>query len=331
MGFMRRVLAYLGNLFVALAVIYLGLAIYYWLGWPQWVRNYGSVAFVLAMALFWFLPAGAGWARRLGVLSCMAILTIAYVSKTPVEQNWVPLHERHVSAVIDGDIARLDNFRDAIHRVNEPSTPRWTQRTLDLSQLRSAELILQPFGDFRALEHLMLSFGFSDGRHVVISMEARRTSWASFDTLAGFFRHDQIYPIIGSERDLVWKRIARDPPFEMQFYPLAAEPAAIRAYFVRALKFANQVKERPQFYSTIRESCMTTVIKLAPQTFAAVPWYDIRKWIPGYSLSLFQDLGLVDDSLPADELARLRKLRSGIRDPADFPDDPAWSAYLRQP
>ena len=144
----------------------------------------------------------------------MAILTVAYLSNTPVEQNWVPLNERHVSAVIDGDIARLDNFRDAIHRVNESSTPRWTQRTLDLSQLQSAELILQPFGDFRALEHLMMSFGFSDGRHVVVSMEARRTSWASFDTLAEFFRHDQIYPMIGSGRDLVWKRLARDPPFD---------------------------------------------------------------------------------------------------------------------
>jgi hypothetical protein len=283
------------------------------------------------MALLWFVPAAPRWVRRLSVLSCMAILTVGYVSKTPVEQNWVPLHERHVSAVIDGDIARVDNFRDAIHRVNEPSTPRWTQRMLDLSQLQSAELILQPFGDFRALEHVMLSFRFSDGRHVVVSMEARRTSWASFDTLAGFFRHDQINPIIGSERDLVWKRLARDPPFEMQFYPLAREPEAVRAYFERILTFANQVKERPQFYGTIRESCMTTLIRFAPQSFATVPWYDIRKWVPGYSLSLFQDLGLVDDSVPADELARLRKLRSGIRNPADFPDDPAWSAYLRRP
>ena len=222
-------------------------------------------------------------------------------------------------------------LRDAIHRVNEPSRPRWTKRSLDLSQLQSAELILQPFGDFRALEHVMLSFRFSDGRHVVVSMEARRTSWASFDTLAGFFRHDQIYPIIGTERDLIWKRLARDPPFEMQFYPLAREPAAVRAYFETTLAFANQVTQQPQFYGTIRESCLTTLIRLAPQTFAAVPWYDIRKWIPGYSLSLFQDLGLVNNSVSVDELARLRKLRSGIQDPADFPDDPAWSAYLRRP
>lgn len=328
---MRHILIFLSNLLVALAAIYLGLAIYYWLGWPQWVRNYGSVVFVLAMALLWFLPARARLARRLGVLSCMAILTVAYVSKTPVEQNWVPLHEKHVSAMIDGDIARLENFRDAIHRVNEPSTPRWTKRSLDLSQIQSAELILQPFGDFRALEHVMLSFRFSDGRHVVVSMEARRTSWTSFDTLAGFFRHDQIYPIIGTERDLIWKRLARDPPFEVQIYPLAREPEAVRAYFETTLAFTNQVKERPQFYGTIRESCLTTLIRLAPDTFAAVPWYDIRKWIPGYSLSLFQDLGLVNNSVPADELARMRKLRSGIQDPADFPDDPAWSAYLRRP
>ena len=72
---------------------------------------------------------------------------------------------------------------------------------------------------------------------------------------------------------------------------------------------------------------MTTLINIAPESFASVKWYDLRRWIP-YSLSLFQQMGLIDDSLPPDELARKRRLRDGIRPPSDFPTDEAWSAYL---
>jgi hypothetical protein len=328
---MKHILTTLGHVSIVLAICFLGLAIHYWLGWPDWLRRYGSVVFVCATVAIWFLPVRGRSIRRIGVVSCLMVLAVAYFSKSPIDQNWVPLHARHVTAAIDGDIVRLDNFRDAIHRRSEPAISRWQQTTFDLSKLQTADLILQPFGNLKAMEHAMMSFGFSDGRRVVVSIEARRTSWDKFDALSGFFRHDQIYPIIGSERDLVWKRLAREPPFEMQFYPLAREPEAIRSYFERVLAFANAVADRPQFYNTIRESCLTTLIRLAPETFAEVPWYDFRQWIPGYSISLFQDVGLVDDGLPADELARQQTLRSGIQNPWDFADDRAWSAYLRQP
>jgi hypothetical protein len=188
---------------------------------------------------------------------------------------------------------------------------------------------MQPFGDLKAMEHVMLSFGFADGSHVAVSMEARRTSWEKFDPLAGFFRHDQIYPVIGTERDVLWKRLAKVPPEEMQFYQIHKNPEAVRAYFRRVLAFANEVNDHPMFYSTIRESCMTTLINIAPESFASVRWYHMRRWIPGYSLSLFQQMGLIDDSLPPDELARKHRLRNGIGPPTDFPTNEAWSAYLR--
>ena len=326
----RRAARILVNVIFVLAVLYLGLAIHYWLGWPDWLRNYGGIGFVLIMIAVWFAPVRKVATRRMAAIACLAALTTAYLAKSPVEQDWVPLHERKVHALVVGDSVRIENFRDAIHRIGEPAMPRWTQIDLDLSTLRSAELILQPFGDFKVMEHAMLSFGFADGRHVVVSMEARRTSWEHFDWLAGFFRHDQIYPVIGTERDLIWKRLARDPPFRIQFYPIRRDRRAVRAYFERVLEFANAVDDKPQFYNTIRESCLTTLLRLAPETFADVPWYDLRRWLPGYSLSLFRDLGLVDDSLSAEQLAARRTLRSGIRSPADFPGDPAWSAYLRE-
>jgi hypothetical protein len=247
-----------------------------------------------------------------------------------VNRIWIPLQDRNVTAVVEDGIATLTNFRDAIHRTGEPSIPRWTMETFDLSQLKGAELIMQPFGEWKALEHVMLSFRFSDGRHVMLSMEARRAEGARFDPLAGFFRHDRIYPLIGTERDLIWQRLSKNPPDEIFIYEINRPPEAIRAYFERVLTFANEVNERPRFYSTLTESCMTTLINLAPEAFVDVEWYDMRRWVPGYSLGLFQQIGLIDDSVPTEELARRRRLRDGIRPPWEFPSDAAWSAYLRQ-
>ena len=319
------------TLCVLLAIMFFGLAIHFWLGWPEAVRDYGSIAFVAILAGLWLVPvADARW-RRAIVLASLAAVALAYGAKSPVDQEWIPLHERHAAVSFNGDRATSDNFRDAIHTVGAEAEPRWTTAQFDLSQLTGAELILQPFGPWRVTEHAMLTFSFADGRHLTASIEARRAAGGGYNALAGFFRHDQTSPVIGTERDLVWKRLARDPPFEMQFYTIKATPEAIKAYLRRLLEFANSAGQTPRFYNTMRESCLTALIRLAPESFATVPWFDIRQWIPGYIISLMQDLGLVDDSVPADTLAERQRLRSGIKSPMEFPGDVEWSAYLRSP
>ncbi|MEM8838525.1 MAG: DUF4105 domain-containing protein [Pseudomonadota bacterium] len=312
-----------------LTTLFFAFAIHYWLGWPDWVRTYGSIAFAILLLGAWFAPLWNRIMRRGLCLLILVLLGTAYQAKTPVEQAWVPLHQGKVSPEINGDIATIANFRDALHSAGKASTPRWTTAEFDLDKLVSSEVILQPFGTSKATEHVLLSFRFDDGRHIAVSMEARRTSWESFDALAGFFRHDQIYPVIGTERDLLWKRLARAEPFEMKLFPLKAPPDQLRIYFRRILDFASDVKRAPEFYSTLTESCMTTLIKLAPEVFESVPWYDYRRWVPGYSLGLFQELGLVDNSMSEEELSERNKLKSGIRAPSEFPDDASWSAYIR--
>lgn len=315
-------------LFVA-AVLYAGGAVYYWLGWPGWVRTGGAIVLVVGGLFVWFAPLHHRRALRWTCVVCLAVLFTGYFAKTPIARTWDPRHEKRVTAHYDGDLITFSNFRDAVHRIDEPALVRWTKRTIDLSQLQSAELIMQPFGSLKALEHVMMSFRFSDGRHVAVSMEARRVAGGKFDALAGFFRHDELYPVIGTERDILGKRLAQRTPSEMQIYPLKATPEALRTYFKRIVDLANQIDKHPQFYSTISDSCMTTLVKLAPEVFDNVPITDIRRWIPGYSLSLLQELGVIDNSLPPEENAEKHRLRSGVASPEDFPDDPSWSAALR--
>ncbi|MFG1479980.1 DUF4105 domain-containing protein [Xanthobacter sp. V4C-4] len=328
-GALRRTLGAAASVLVVAFGFYLGLAIHYWIPWPVPLRQAGSFLFPLLVWALWFAPGPWRAVRKGAAIGAIAVLFAAFLLKEPAEQDWIALQAHNPTAQIDGDMATIHNFRDALHRPGQPSVPRWTTATFDLSTLTGADLIIQPFGDMQALAHVMLSFNFADGRHVVASIEARQAKGVSFDALAGFFRRDPIYPEIGTERDIIWNRFARTPPDEVQIYPLRADPAAIRLYFERVLAFINRVDARPIFYSTLRESCMTTLMNLAPESFASVPWHDVRRWIPGYALSLFQQLGLVADGMTPEEMARRHGLRDGVRSPEAFPSDAAWSAYLR--
>lgn len=311
------------------AGLYGALAIHYWLGWPDWVRQAGSWAFPAILWALWFVPGKWLWRRRAVAIALTAALFAAYLAKEPIERDWIDLQSRSASVVFDGELVTIHNFRDAVHRPGEPSEVRWTTATFNLSELTGVDLIIQPFGGVKALAHVMLSFGFADGRHIAVSIEARRVKGGRFDALAGLFRHEQIYPELATERDLFWQRLARVPPDEIQIYPVIASRETIRTYFERLLTFVNDVHARPRFYSTLRESCMTTLMNLAPESFLSVPWHDIRRWVPGYSLSLFQQVGLVDDTQPADQLRRTRRLRDNVTPPWNFSSDAAWSAYLR--
>lgn len=318
----------MGLAIVAASVVVAG-GIYYWLGLPDLLKKpLGLAAFPLLLTL-WFWPGGSQRRRRFGVLAVLLVFFVAYYSKEPVDRDWVPLHERKVYADVRGNEVTFHNFRDATHYVNDPVDVRWTSETFSLDELEGAQFIVQPFGDTPFTVHIFMSFRFSDGRRVAVSVEARRVDWNNFDPVAGFFRHFQSYLVVGTERDLVWKRLARDEPYTMYFYDVTENDVVIRRLFEGLIDYANSLAARPQYYSTLEESCFTGLVKLSPEISSEIGWWDIRRWIPGYAVHVLQGAGAVDDTLPAEALRERSRLRSGIRPPWEFESDAAWSAHIR--
>ena len=50
----------------------------------------------------------------------------------------------------------------------------WESRNYNLNNLRSLDLIVEPFKDSKLMAHTMLDFGFENQGHVIISVEARK-------------------------------------------------------------------------------------------------------------------------------------------------------------
>ncbi len=317
------------GVFVLLLSAFASAATYYWLGWPGWLRLGGSLLILPLAAGIWFWPGQLRILRRVTVGTLLAVFFTAYALKTPYPQTFVPLHSELADVTWYGPEFEVSNFRDSVHPVGAPAKPVWTTNRYNLDDLTGAQLILQPFGSSAATVHVMTSFAFANGDHLAVSFEARRTSWDKFDALAGFFRHDQLYAVLGTERDLFWKRLAHVPPNDLYFFDLKAPPEALQGYLRNLLDFVARIHDEPQFYSTVSESCFTTLLRLAPGIDEQVPWYDYRRWVPGSSIGLFQQLGLLDNSMPAQGLIAERKLRSGVRPPWDFESAGDWSRHLR--
>lgn len=326
----RRIFFVVAGVAILIAAAFAAAASYYWLGWPDALRNVLALAWVPFIAALWFVPGALLGARRLFGLACLATFFFLYSAKEPVLQTFVPLHQEVANVSFEGDVATITNFRDAIHPVGAPAQPRWTTRSFDLGEVIGAQFVLQPFGNSLATVHVMSSFAFANGEHLAVSFEARRTSWDTFDPLAGFFRHDQLYAVLGTERDLFWKRLAHVPPNDLYILEISQSPEEIKAYLRRLLIFSAGLHETPQFYSTVTESCFTTLLNLSPRIDEIVPWYDLRRWVPGASVSLFQDLGLVDNSISANELAERRKLGNGVKPPWEFDTSKEWSLQFRK-
>ncbi|MAT35246.1 MAG: hypothetical protein CMK06_08915 [Ponticaulis sp.] len=324
----------IGQLFLAALIIWGAIIVagglFYWVGWNEVIRGIaGLLAFPLIFSL-WFWPGPNRWRRRMYVAGIFLVFFSAYFTKSPPEQNWVDLHEQRAYAEFDGDLVTIHNFRDAAFREETVADVVWTEKTFDLSQLQTAQFIEQPFGDNPIQVHIFITFGFSNGEHLAVSVEARRTNWQTFQPIGGFFRHFETFPVFGTERDVIGKRLAADPPLTMYFHDVQADPETLQIWLRNLLEFSTELHEEPHFYNTLSESCFTGLTRQSPAIRQSIPFWDVRRWIPGYILPLMRDHGIVDDSLPLEEMRAQNKLPGDLRDPRSFETDQAFSAYLRE-
>jgi hypothetical protein len=300
------------------------LALHYWDHANPTLRNAVAAAWALAsLALIvGFALRRWRWRSLATFTALFALLLAAWSAIAPSnDREWEPENAVLAYADIDGDRVTLHNVRNFDYRTETDFTPAYYDRSFDLRQLDAVDMFTV-YWMGPAIAHVFLSFGFTDGAHVAVSIETRREKGQAYSSLAGFFRQYTVYYAVGDERDIVRVRTdyRHDPPEQVYLYRLRGSEAAEKRLFLEYLRQINSLKQHAAWYNTLTSNCTNSIWLLARLNPGHVP-YSWKVLVSGYLPEYLYEQGRLDTSVPFEELQRrayINPLAQAADQAADF-------------
>lgn len=168
------------------------------------------------------------------------------------DRDWQPETARLPYATIAGDEITLHSIRNFDYRTETDFTPAYYDKTFDLRQLDSVDLIA-PYWMGPDIAHVFVSFGFAGKDYVAISIEARKERNEGYSSVEGFFRQYELFYVVADERDVIRLRTnyRRDPPEDVYLYRVRGDSESARRFFLEYVHEINRLREHPEFYNTL--------------------------------------------------------------------------------
>ena len=283
------------------------LALHYWDHASPMLRDTLAAGWALACLVLigGFVLRRWRWRAFAAFAALFVLLLAARSALVPSnDREWEPENAVLAYATIDGDRITLHNIRNFDYRSETDFTPAYYDRTFDLRQLDEVDL-LSVYWMGPDIAHVFLSFGFSDGAHVAMSIETRREQGQVYSSIAGFFRQYTLYYAVGDERDIVRLRTnyRHDPPEQVYLYRLRGSDAAARRLFLEYLQQLNALKQHAQWYNTLTSNCTNSIWFLARLNPGHLP-YSWKVLVSGHLPEYLYEQGKLDTSIPFAELQR---------------------------
>ena len=240
------------------------------------------------------------------------------------DRIWADDVAQMTSGAVDGSRVTLRNVRNFEWRSKTDYTQRWETRGYDLDRLSSVDMIMS-YWSGPAIAHMLISFGFDDGEHVVFSVEIRREKIESFSEIGGFFKEFELSVIAADERDVI--RVRTNVRGEDDYlYRIRMPVSAMRSLFLAYVDEANTLVGTPRFYNTIAVNCTTLVYHMMKRIAGYLP-LSYRLLFSGYLPEYVYRVGGLDQRYRLEEL----RARGRITDRAKKADrSESFSADIRQ-
>jgi len=224
---------------------------------------------------------------------CVVFFLIWISIKPSNNHDWTTDQAVLPYAEIEGNRAHIHNIRNFTYRSTEDYTPGYYDKTFDLDKIQKAYYIVEPFSDWEGSAHTFVSFEFEGHQFVAISIEIRKEKGESFSAWKGLLKQYELMYVIADERDVVKLRsnYRKDQVF---VYPIKTTPQHVRQMFVEMLERADKLKETPEFYNTVTNTCTTNLVYHVNAIIPDRIPLSYKVLFPGYSDKLAYDLGLID-------------------------------------
>jgi hypothetical protein len=286
-----------------------------------------AIAFGVAILAVLLLVRGA-WRKLLACLVGFVAVLAWWLTISPSnDRDWQRDVTRTPWAEIEGDRVTIHNVRNFDYRAEFDYTPRWEDRSYDLSQIRGADIFLTYWGS-RWIAHPIVSFQFGDDEHVAVSIETRKEVGEEYSAFKGFFRQYELIYIVADERDVIRLRTNYRTGEEVYLYRTVAPPEAARGIFLDYLRSANEMHQAPVFYNALTSNC-TTNIRIHTKVAAGdrvAPW-DWRLLLNGKSDEFAYEHHRFVGDMPFPALKQQARINDAARAADGAPD---FSARIRQ-
>jgi len=280
-------------------------------------------AFTLAVLIaFW---RGRVSMALLAFVVAFAVLQVWWQRIRPSNDRiWADDVAQMTTGTVVGNRITLHNVRNFDWRTNRDYTQRWETREYDLDTLDSVDMIMS-YWEGPAIAHMLISFGFESGEHVVFSVEIRRQKSQKYSEVGGFFKEFALSIIAADERDVI--RVRTNVRGEDDYlYRVRMPLSAMRSLFIAYVEEANTLVHAPRFYNTVTVNCTTLVYHMMQRIVGHLPM-DYRVLFSGYLPGYVYQVGGLDGRYSLDELRSLGRITERAKT-ADRSD--SFSADIRQ-
>jgi hypothetical protein len=274
---------------------------------PDWLK------ITLAILFGGLLPVAFIYTRTFfkGLLFCLfffGIFLAWWQTLQPTNnKNWAVDVAQISHGDIQNDKLTMYNVRNFAYTTETEFEQRWETREYNLDKLQGMDIFLSYWAS-EHIAHTIMSWAFSDGQHLAISIETRKDKTQKYSAVKGFFKQFELSYIAADEKDIIELRTNYRKE-RVYVYRLLGTKERARALLEQYIKEMNSLLDKPLFYNALTHNCTTTIHLNAnainPGGSLPLDW---RLIASGHVDEMLYDHGVVRQDVSFAALRRLNRI-----------------------